>query len=55
VELYDLYPSQNIIQVIKSRRMRWAGRMACMGARRDENSILVGILEERETSCKTKA
>jgi len=24
-ELYDLYFSQNIIRVIKSRRMRWAG------------------------------
>jgi hypothetical protein len=27
-ELYDLYSSPNIIRVIKSRRMRWAGHVA---------------------------
>jgi hypothetical protein len=26
-ELNDLYSSPNILRVIKSRRMRWAGRM----------------------------
>jgi hypothetical protein len=30
-ELNDLYSSPNIIRVIKSRRMRWAGHVACMG------------------------
>jgi hypothetical protein len=30
-ELYDLYSSPNIIRVIRSRRMRWAGHVACMG------------------------
>jgi hypothetical protein len=30
-ELNDLYSSPNIIRVIKSRRMRWAGRVARMG------------------------
>jgi hypothetical protein len=30
-ELYALYYSQNIIRVIKSRRQRWAGRVAQMG------------------------
>jgi len=29
-ELDDLYSTPNIIQVIKSRRMRWAGHVACM-------------------------
>ena len=30
-ELNDLYCSPNIFRVIKSRRMRWAGRVAHMG------------------------
>jgi hypothetical protein len=30
-ELYDLYSSPNVIQVIKSRIMRWVGHVACMG------------------------
>jgi len=33
-ELYDLYPSQNIIRVINSRRMRCAGHVTGMGDRR---------------------
>jgi hypothetical protein len=31
-ELHDLY-SPNIVQVIKSRRMRWAGHVARLGRR----------------------
>jgi hypothetical protein len=30
-ELSDLYCSPNIVRMIKSRRMRWAGHVACMG------------------------
>ena len=30
-ELNDVYLSPNIVQVIRSRRMRWAGRVAFMG------------------------
>jgi len=30
-ELNVLYFSPNIVRVIKSRRMRWAGHVACMG------------------------
>jgi hypothetical protein len=30
-ELNDLYSSPNIIRVIKSRRMRWAGHVARLG------------------------
>ena len=30
-ELNDLYPSPNIVRVIKSRRMSWAGHVARMG------------------------
>jgi len=29
-ELSDLYSSPNIVRVIKSRRMRWVGHVACM-------------------------
>jgi hypothetical protein len=30
-ECHTLYDSPNIIQVMKSRRIRWAGQVACMG------------------------
>jgi hypothetical protein len=30
-ELHNLYSSPNIIRMIKSRRMRWAGHVARMG------------------------
>jgi len=33
-ELNDLYTSSNIVRVIKSRRLRWAGHVACMGEER---------------------
>jgi len=33
-ELNDLYSLPNIVQVIKSRRMRWAGHVARMGEER---------------------
>jgi hypothetical protein len=33
-ELNGLYSSPNIIRLIKSRRMRWAGRVARMGEER---------------------
>jgi len=33
-ELNDLYSSHNIVRVIKSRRMRWAGHVARMGEER---------------------
>ena len=41
VELKDLY-SPNIIRVMKSRRKRLAGPVACMGERRDVYRVLVG-------------
>ena len=33
-ELNDLYSSPNIVRVIKSRRMSWAGHVALLGERR---------------------
>jgi hypothetical protein len=44
-ELNDLYSSPNIVQVIKSRRMRWAGHVARMGEERGVYGVLVGKLE----------
>jgi hypothetical protein len=32
-ELNDLYSSPSIVQVINSRRMRWAGHVSHMGER----------------------
>jgi hypothetical protein len=46
-ELNDLYSSPNIIQVIKSRRRRWAGHVARMGEGRGSYRILVGRPEGR--------
>jgi hypothetical protein len=46
-KLNDLYSSPNIIRVIKSRRMRWAGHVACMGEGRGAYRILVGRPEGR--------
>jgi hypothetical protein len=37
-----LYSSPNIIRIIKSRRMRWAGHVELMGDRRKAYRLLVG-------------
>jgi hypothetical protein len=39
--LHNLYSSPNIVRVIKSRRMRWAGHVACMEEGRCAYRILV--------------
>ena len=44
-ELNDLYSIPNIVRVIKSRRMRWAGHVARMGEERGAYRVLVGKLE----------
>jgi len=44
-KLYDLYSLPNVTQVIKLRRMRWAGHVANKGERRGAYSVLVGKLE----------
>jgi transposase len=40
-ELHSLYSSPNIVRVIKSRRMRWAEHVACMGEGRGVYRVLV--------------
>jgi hypothetical protein len=44
-ELNDLYCSPNIVRVIKSTRMRWAGHVARMGERRSVYRGLVRKLD----------
>jgi hypothetical protein len=39
--LHKLYASPNIIRVIKSRRVRWVGKVACMGEMRNAYKIMV--------------
>jgi hypothetical protein len=41
-ELNDLYSSPSIVQVIKSRRMRWSGHVTHMGENRGVYRVLVG-------------
>jgi hypothetical protein len=41
-ELHSLYSSPNIVRVIKSRRLRWAGLVARMGEERSVYRVLVG-------------
>ena len=42
VELNDLYSLPNIVRVVNSRRMRWAGHVARMGEDRGVHRVLVG-------------
>ena len=41
-ELDDLYSSSNIVRVIKSRKMRWAGHVACIDEEKGVYRVLVG-------------
>jgi hypothetical protein len=41
-EHHSLYPSPNIVRMIKLRDMRWAGHVACMGEGRGIYRNLVG-------------
>jgi hypothetical protein len=42
VELSDLYSLPNIVRLVKSRRMRWAGHVARVGEGRGVHRVLVG-------------
>jgi hypothetical protein len=44
-ELHSLYSSSNIVGMIKSRKMRWAGHVARMGEGRGVYRVLDGRLE----------
>jgi hypothetical protein len=49
VELRNLYTSLNIIRVIKSRRMRWAGHVVWMRETENSCNILGGKSEGKRT------
>jgi len=44
-ELNDLYCSPNIVRMLESRIMRWAGHVARMGEGRGVHRVLVGKTE----------
>ncbi|KDR24142.1 hypothetical protein L798_08970 [Zootermopsis nevadensis] len=46
-ELKNLYSSPNIVRVIKSKRMSWAGHVARMDGTRGVHRVLVGKPEEK--------
>jgi hypothetical protein len=48
-ELNDLYSLTNIVRVVKSRRMRWAGHVARMGEDRGVHRVLVGKPEGKSS------
>ena len=52
-ELNDLYCSPNIVRVVKSKRMRWAGHVARMG--RSVYRVLLGKLEGYKPLGETEA
>jgi hypothetical protein len=50
-----LHSTPNIVQVIRSRRMKWAEHVARMGESRGEYRISVGKPEGKKTTLKTLA
>ena len=53
-ELNDLYSLPNIVRVLKSRRMRWAGHVARMGEDRGVQRVLVGKPEGKRSLGTTR-
>ena len=49
-EHHDLYRSSNIVRVIKSKMMRWAGYVERMGQNRNAYRFLWANLNERNSS-----
>jgi len=53
-EFSDLYSLPNIVRLVKSRRMRWAGHVASMGEGRGVYRVLVGKLEGKRPFGRTR-
>ena len=46
-ELHNVHCPPHIVRVIKSKRMRWAGHVACLRETRNAYSVLVRDPEEK--------
>jgi hypothetical protein len=53
-ELRDLYSLPNIVRVVKSRLLRWAGHMARIGEGRGVHRVLVGKPEGKKAIGETQ-
>jgi len=53
-EFSDLYSLPNIVRVLKSRRMRWAGHGALMGEGRGVYRVVVGKSEGKRPVGRTR-
>jgi len=53
-ELHDPYSSPNIVRVIKSRRISWAGHVARMGEKTGVYRVLVGKPEGKRPLGRTR-
>jgi len=53
-QLNDLYSLPNIVRVVKSRRMGWAGHVARMGEDRGVHRVLVGKPEAKRPLGRTR-
>jgi len=53
-KLHNLCASSNIIRVIRSRRMRWAGHVARVGETRNSYDILDGKREGKRPLGRTR-
>jgi hypothetical protein len=47
-KVHNLYSSQSLIRIMKSRRMRWAGHVALMRKERNASGYLAGKPEEKK-------
>jgi len=54
-ELNDLYSSPNIICMIKSSGMRWAGHVASIGERRGAYMVSVGRIDVKRHLGRTRS
>jgi hypothetical protein len=53
-ELHNLYASADVIRVIKTRRMRWAGHVGRIGKMRNAYKILKGKSEVKRPLGRTR-